>query len=83
MKGKGKSADKRPVEAVLQQHTDSLMSIPGVVGTAVGEWEGKPCISVFVVKKTPRLLRQLPSALEGYPVRVHETGEIKALDRRS
>ena len=67
---------------MLEEHTDSLMSLPGVVGTALGECEGRPCIKVFVVKKTPSLLEQIPSELDGYPVATQETGEFRALDAR-
>jgi hypothetical protein len=73
---------QRPIEQVLKSHTDSLMAIPGVVGTAIGEFEGKPCIKVLVVKKTKELDQKLPAVLEGYRVVVDETGEIKALDRK-
>ena len=31
---------KKPIEDVLKEHTDSLMSLPGVVGTAQGECSG-------------------------------------------
>ncbi|MFQ5798954.1 MAG: hypothetical protein ACE5H0_09715 [Bacteroidota bacterium] len=68
------------IEDVLQEHTDELMSIEGVVGTAIGECEGNPCIKVFVVQKTSELQKMIPTSLEGYPVSVVETGEIKALD---
>ncbi len=68
------------IEQVLSQHTDSLMSIPGVVGTAIGECAGKPCIRILVVKKTPELSAKLPTTLDGFVVDVQETGEIKALD---
>ena len=76
---------KRPVqektiEEALRDHTDSLMSLPGVVGTGQGLCDGQPCIKVFIVKKTPELLRQIPAEIEGYTVAVEETGEIKALD---
>ncbi len=71
---------EKRVQAVLKDHTDSLMSLPGVVGTGQGLCEGKPCIKVFVAKKTPELLSQIPSSLEGYTVAVQETGEIRALD---
>lgn len=71
---------ERTIEEVLKEHTDSLMSLPGVVGTGQGLCEGKPCIKVFVAKKTPELLSQIPSSLEGYTVAVQETGEIRALD---
>ena len=69
---------KKAIETVLKEHTDSLMSLPGVVGTGQGQCEGVPCIKVFVVEKTPALLDQIPSAVEGYAVVVQETGEIRA-----
>ncbi len=77
--GEGQMAG-RTIEEVLSQHTDSLMSIPGVVGTAIGECAGKPCIRILVVKKTPELSAKLPTTLEGFLVDVQETGEIRALD---
>lgn len=70
----------KTIEAVLSQHTASLMSLPGVVGTAQGECDGNPCIKVYVSKKTPALVRQIPSEIEGFPVAVEETGEIRARD---
>ena len=71
---------QKTIEAVLKEHTDSLMALPGVVGTAQGQCAGRPCIRVFVVKKTPDLLKQIPSSIGGYTVEVQETGEIRALD---
>lgn len=71
---------ERTIEEVLKEHTNSLMSLPGVVGTGQGLCDGEPCIKVFVAKKTPELLRQIPSSLEGYLVAVEETGEFQALD---
>ena len=68
------------IEQALADSTDSLMSLPGVVGTAQGLCDDEPCIKVFVVKKTPELLRQIPAEIEGYTVAVEETGEIKALE---
>ncbi len=76
------SMPEKPIEAVLKEQTDSLMSIPGVVGTAQGECSGKPCIKVYVVKKTFDLVKQIPATLEGYAVEIQVTGEIKALDRK-
>ncbi len=77
---KEKSMAEKTIETVLKEHTDSLMALPGVVGTAIGECAGKPCIKVYVEKKTPELLNQIPSTLEGYTVGVQETGEFRALD---
>ena len=70
----------KTIEMVLKEHTNDLMSLPGVVGTAQGLCSGKPCIKVFVAKKTSDLLKQIPSTIEGYKVEVQETGEIRALD---
>ena len=77
---KQKRMPKKTIEAVLKEHTDRLMSIPGVVGTAQGECKGQPCMKVYVVKKTPDLVKQIPSALEGYTLVIQETGQIRALD---
>ena len=69
----------KPIETVLKEHTDNLMALPGVVGTGQGLSDGKPCIRVFVLKKTPALLDKIPSTIDGYPVVVDETGVIRAL----
>lgn len=71
--------EKRTIDEVLREHTGSLMSIPGVVGTAQGQRAGKPCIRVLVIRKTPQLTKKIPSAIEGYIVAVQETGRIRAL----
>jgi hypothetical protein len=71
---------QKMIEDVLKDQAAAIMAQPGVVGVAQGECAGKPCIKVFVAKRTPEVLDNIPSALEGYPVNVQETGEIKALD---
>ncbi len=69
----------RSIEKVLSRHTDDLMSIDGVIGTAQGVLDdNKPCILVFVIKKTPELDKKIPDIIEGYPVKVEETEEIRA-----
>jgi len=74
-----KGMPARSIEEVLSEHTDELMSIPGVIGTAQSLRDNKPCIMVLVIKKTPELDQKIPHVLEGYPVVVKETGEIRAL----
>lgn len=69
----------KAIEDVLKEHTKELMSIPGVVGTAQGLCNGKPCIKVFIEGKTPGLDKKIPDVLEGYKIEVEETGEIRAL----
>ena len=72
----------KTIEKVLKERTDEWMSIPGVVGTAIGEVEGKPCIKVLAVKKTEELADRIPPQVEGFRVVIQETGEIKALESR-
>lgn len=69
---------KMTIKQVLDEHATSLMALPGVVGVGQGECSGEPCITVLVVTKTPGLLSQIPSAIEGYMVEVRESGEIRA-----
>jgi hypothetical protein len=69
------------IEQVLEKHTDQWMAMTGVVGTGIGESGGKPCIKIFVVKKTDELGKKIPTTVDGYPVTIEETGEFKALDR--
>ncbi len=71
---------EKTIEEALREHTDDLMSLPGVVGTGQGLCNGQPCIKVFIVKKTPELLGRIPAEIEGYAVAVEETGEFKALE---
>jgi len=76
------AVQKKTIEAVQSAHTDALMAIPGVVGTAIGDCDGKPCIKVMVKKKNSELLKKIPATLEGYQVQIDETGEFRALDKR-
>jgi hypothetical protein len=70
--------NRRPIEQVLQAHTTELMAEPGVVGVYQGALaDGSPCIGVMVVKKSAELEKKIPRTLEGYPVRIDETGEIR------
>jgi hypothetical protein len=66
---------------VLRDVTDRVMSLPGVIGTAEGRCEGRPCITIFVARKTVEVLRQIPREVGGYPIVIEETGELRAHDR--
>lgn len=67
----------RSIEAVLASHTDSLMAVPGVVGTAIGLCDGSPCIRVLLAAANEATQRRIPKRLEGYPVTVEVTGQIR------
>src|SRR5437870_11915035 len=67
----------KTIEAVLAAHTDSLMALPGVVGTAIGLCDGAPCIRVFLADSGAAARRRIPEELEGYPGKVEVTGPIR------
>ena len=70
---------EKTIEEVLKEHTNKLMSIPGVVGTAQGLCDNKPCIKVYVIKRSLELEQKIPKKIEGFVVEVEETGEFHAL----
>jgi hypothetical protein len=74
-----KHIPENSIEDVQKEHADQLLSLRGVVGTAIGECDGKPCIKVLVIKRTEALAKRIPSALDGFPVVIEETGEIRPL----
>lgn len=65
------------IEEVIKKYTIDLVSIPGVIGTGQGLFGGESCVMVFVVKMTPELKDKIPEELEGYSVRIKETGLIR------
>ena len=67
------------IESVIKKHSQRLMSLPGVIGIAQGEYECKPCIRVYITGKTEKLKCRIPSNLDGYAVIVEESGNFQAL----
>lgn len=73
------AGDVEAVAAVQNRHTDRLLDIPGVVGTATGlGLDGNPAIVVLAEQPG---IRGIPDALEGVPVIVKATGKIVALGK--
>jgi hypothetical protein len=69
-----------PLTEVLARHTSELMALAGVEGTAESRLDdGTPCILIIVRELTPELRAALPKRIEGHPVRVEVTGEIRAM----
>ena len=66
----------RALEA-QQHHTEVLMNLPGVVGTAVGWTEdGTPLVKIYTEKVG---IGGLPKQLDSVPVALEVTGRIRAL----
>lgn len=56
------------------------MTLPGVVAVGIGLVSGgKTGIVVSVAKNLNEIRSKIPSVVEGIPVEVQETGEIRAL----
>ena len=72
---------RKDINAVLKDHDEELLAIPGVVGVYVGLMpdDKTPCLKVMVVKETEELKSRIPKAIEGYPVIIEESGVIRPL----
>jgi hypothetical protein len=70
----------RTIQQVQQEHTNEWMAIPGVAGTAIGQRGSKACILVLAASDSEQIRREIPATVEGYPVVIEYTGEIRALD---
>src|SRR5947208_16925981 len=69
---------EKSIEDVLAVHNDSLMALPGVVGTAIGRCDGAPCIRVVVRDSAAARAARVAERLDGYVVRVEVTGAFRA-----
>jgi hypothetical protein len=72
----------KTTEQVQQEHTDAWMAIPGIVGTAIGQARGQPCILILTTWNTEQIRGSIAATVDGYPVVVQYTGDIRALDER-
>jgi hypothetical protein len=60
-----------------EKHTDRLLRMNGIEGTAVGfGMNGRPEIQVYVERGD---VAGVPRTLDGFPVKVHVTGKFRAL----
>ena len=70
----------KSIDDVIKVYADSMLAIPGVVGLYHGlDESGKSCLKVMVIKKTAELEKKIPKQIEGFPVEIDETGEIKPM----
>jgi hypothetical protein len=65
---------KKTIEEILKENTNKWMKIPGVVGTALGIFNNKPCIKIFVTELSPQIQNQIPKQVKNHLIVVEETG---------
>jgi hypothetical protein len=72
---------RRDINAVLRDHDRQLMALANVIGVYVGLLDdGKtPCLKVMLSKRSPETDRAIPRTIEGYPVIIEVSGEIRPL----
>ena len=69
-----------PAIRAQERHTDELLDLAGVVGTAVGlNAGGRPAVKVYTTREG---VRGIPRNLDGIPVVVEVTGPIVALQEQ-
>jgi hypothetical protein len=66
------------IEEAQRDLADRVMALPGVVGVAIGQCDGEPCIKVLVAARTADLAGKIPARFKGYAVAIDETGELRA-----
>jgi hypothetical protein len=78
------SSPRRDINAVLAAHDKQLLAMPDVVGVSVTTLgDGRtPCLKIMLARHNPKTERAIPRSIEGYPVIVEVSGEIRALDGR-
>ena len=73
----GSTVATKSIDEVLAAHTDSLMALPGVVGTAIGLYEGERCIKVLLADSGGDTKSRIPLRLDGYRVVIEVIGTIR------
>lgn len=71
---------ERDISLVMNDHVARLMGLEGVTGVGLGQTEEKtPCILILVIEESDEIKSKIPTTLEGHPVRLLESGEIKPM----
>ena len=77
-------ARTRDINDVLRAHDQEILAIKGVAGVYVGLLDdGKtPCLKVMVAARSAEIEKAIPKSIEGFPVIIEVTGEIKPLENK-
>jgi hypothetical protein len=67
------------IQEVKARHEARLMAQPGVVAVGIGrDADGRQAIIVSLDRERPEVRANTPQELEGYAVRVHVIGPVRA-----
>ena len=77
-------ANSDSISQVKRRHSADILKIPGVSGIGVeGDENGNDVLAIYVGANTPEITEQLPTVIEGYPVKVVNTGTFRSLPAQS
>lgn len=69
-----------PIREAKQRHAGDLLALPGVLAVGIGRTpDGRDAIIVSVRRGDPEASSRVPSQLEGHPVVIQSTDEIRGL----
>jgi len=73
----------RDLNSVFASHSGELMAKPGVAGVYLGLMPNQKteCIRVMLKEDRPEIRRSIPKKIEGFPVLVEVSGEIRPLTK--
>ena len=72
---------RKPISHVLELHTPTWLSIPGVIGTGEGrDPRGNPAIVIMTNVSAADVQAKIPSEIEGYPILIEEVGDVRPLN---
>ncbi|MBS4029603.1 MAG: hypothetical protein KGZ58_13330 [Ignavibacteriales bacterium] len=81
--GEEQEMPQSEINDVLNRNAEKLMSINGVVGVYVGaQTNGTLCLRVMVKELTEEIQKYIPKILEGHPVEIEISGEIKPMENK-
>jgi hypothetical protein len=76
----GPAMRRKKIGDVIKAHTAGLITMPGVVGIGEGKQGNASCIILFVVDKNSPELSQLPETIDGYRLRIEQSGELQVYE---
>jgi hypothetical protein len=73
------------IKRVKEKEEKKILEIPGVAGVGIGEERKsapRKIITVYVESADPRILGQIPEDIDGFPIRIIESGKFKVLQQQ-